>query len=440
MTNPRHRLSLAGIGCGSRTRTYTKLAMERPELYRIAAAADPITSRAETVRNFAPAEERANVRLFDSADSLLKEPQLADLAIIGTQDDYHYEPCRRALDLGYDVLLEKPIAQTLREALELRDQAVRLNRRVMVCHVLRYTPFYTTIRNIVNSGELGDIMTFNAIEGVGAWHFAHSFTRGHWRNSNTSTPMIVAKCCHDMDILYWLFGRQCESIASFGELSFFCKKSLTAPRPERCVDWTTPIGEDPWDARKYATEADAKRWLRMVYDRADEATPEEIYEWLRVSPWGRDQFQCDNNQPDHQVGIMRFEGGLTGTFTMTAFEQGRHIEIYGTKAKLRAGVFYKEHGPGEITIQDHFGGSLRVIPLEQEGAGYAGHGGGDEGLVRELYDSMVNVPNPADMKTSIVQSVHSHVMAFAMEQARLTGQVIQLSEFEQMVRNGTISC
>ena len=314
------RLSLAGIGCGSRTRTYMKLAMEQKNRYRIAAAADPVKQRTEAVRDFAPEEERDSVRLFKDAASLLAEPRLADVAIIGTQDDYHYAPCRKAMELGYHVLLEKPIAKTLKEALELRDTARLLKRRVAVCHVLRYTQFYRTLKKIIDSGEIGEVITFNANEGVGAWHFAHSFVRGHWGNSKTSTPMIVAKCCHDMDILYWLMGRRkCLSVASFGELTFFTKKTLSSPRPERCTDWTTPVGEDPWDARKYATDDECKRWLGMVYDRAQEATAEEICEWLKTSPWGRDYLQCDNDQPDHQVSIMRFEGGLTGTFTMTAF-------------------------------------------------------------------------------------------------------------------------
>lgn len=430
------RLTLAGIGCGSRTRTYMKLAMEQPERYKITAAADVVPCRAEAVRDFAPEAERADVRLFDGAEALLAEPKLADVAIIGTQDDYHFVPCKKALELGYNVLLEKPIAKTLKEALLLRDLASELNRRVLVCHVLRYTPFYNTIREVIKSGELGEIITFNANEGVEPWHFSHSFVRGHWGNSIASTPMIVAKCCHDMDILYWLMGRKCLSVSSFGELTFFRKENLKQPRPDRCVDWTTPIGEDPWDARKYITDETCRRWLRMVYDRADEATPEEIEEWLRTSPWGRDYLQCDNDQPDHQVGIMRFEGGLTGTFTMTAFESGRHIEIYGTKGKLRAGAFYKDNGPGEITVTPHFGGKIRVVEIPEADGGYAGHGGGDWGLVNELYDDMLNVSSPDEMTTSIAASAHSHVMAFAMEHARVTGEVVDIAQFERDVMSG----
>lgn len=432
------QLTLAGIGCGSRTSIYMKLASKFPDKYKIVAAADPVAKRTEAIRKLVPAEEQSNIRLYRGANALLSKGKLADIAIIGTQDDHHYEPCRKALELGYDVLLEKPIAKTLRQSLELRDMAKKLNRRVLICHVLRYTPFYKTIRNIIQSGKLGQIITFNANEGVEPWHFAHSFVRGHWGNSATSTPMIVAKCCHDMDILYWLVGKKCKTIASFGELSFFKKDTLETPRPGYCVDWTSPIGEDPWDARKYATDETCKRWLRMVYDRAEEATREEIFEWLKTSPWGRDQFQCDNDQPDHQVSIMQFEGGITGTFTMTAFEQGRHIEIYGTKAKLRAGVFYRENGPGEISVTPHFGGKTEIIPLEELTGADAGHGGGDYGLMHELYDNMLNIPNTDDMTSSIAQSAHSHVMAFATEHARKTGQTVDLAQFERDVIDGKI--
>lgn len=433
------RMTIAGIGCGSRTRTYMKLAMEYPERFRIVAAADPVRVRAEQVRDFAPEAERAEVRIFKDAEEFLSQPKMADMVIIGTQDDYHFEPCKKALELGYDVLLEKPIAKTLREALELRDLAAKLGRRVAICHVLRYTPFYNTIRNIIRSGALGDIMTFNANEGVGAWHFGHSFVRGHWGNSRTSTPMIVAKCCHDMDILHWLLDRPCEQVSSFGELSFFRKESLVAPRPERCTDWTGPIGEDPWDARKYITDESCRRWLRMVMDGVDTATDEDIMEWLKTSRWGRDAFQCeDNDQPDHQVAIMNFKGGITGTFTMTAFEEGRHIEIYGTKAKLRAGAFYKENGPGEITITEHFTKKISQVEVEERCGGYAGHGGGDWGLVSNLYDDMRTVADTTLMTTPIEASAHSHVIAFAVEHARRTGQVVRLDEFEKMVLSGEL--
>lgn len=428
------RISLAGIGCGSRTRTYMKLAGELSDQYRITAVADPHECRREYVINHAPEADRDGVRQYSSAEDLLREDRLADVVIIGTQDDYHYAPCKLALQKGYNVLLEKPIAKKLSEAIELSDLATELECRVDVCHVLRYTPFYQEIKKIIDSGELGDVITFNANEGVGAWHFAHSFTRGHWGNSEASTPMILAKCCHDMDILYWLIGRKCERVASFGELSYFRKETLEGGRPLMCTDWTTPVGKDPYDARKYATDPTCRRWLGMVYDKAETATDEEVYEWLSKNPWGRDAFQCDNNQPDHMVLIMQYEGGVTATFTMTAFEQGRHIEIYGTKARLRAGTFYKENGCGEIVVTPHFGES-RKIDLEAPEQGYAGHGGGDWGLIQALYGDMTDKPI-SELSSSIQSSLHSHIIAFAAEHARKTGDMVDIKEFEAKVRAG----
>jgi len=435
------KLTLAGIGCGSRTRTYLKLASAQPEKYQITAVADPVAVRMEQVKNNAPEQDRESIKFFANADELLKQPRLADIAVIGTQDDYHFEPCMRALELGYDVLLEKPIAKTLREALLLRNKATELGRRVAVCHVLRYTPFYRTIRQIIESGELGEIISYNANEGVEPFHFSHSFVRGHWGNMGRSTPMIVAKCCHDMDIMHWLMGKKCLSMASFGELSFFRKETLEKQgisRPERCTDWTSESGsEDDYDARKYITDPALRRWLGMVYDGGPDATDEQIFEWLQNNPWGRDAFQCDNDQPDHQVCILRYEGGLTGTFTMTAFEVGRHIEIYGTKARLRAGHFYKQHNCGEIVVTPHFGGESRQVVVEEPQDGYAGHGGGDWGMMTALHDDM-QAEDYTLMTTSIQDSAHSHVMAFAAEHARRTGQVIDIAEFERAVLAGEL--
>ncbi len=429
-------LTLAAIGCGSRVRTYLKLAAERPDRYQVVAVADPVETRMRQVIENAPQNQRAGIQCFASADDLLDQGKLADLVIIGTQDSYHYAPCRRALELGYDVLLEKPIAKTLKEALELRDLALKHDCKVVVCHVLRYTPFYRKVREIVQSGRLGEVVSFAANEGVGAWHFAHSFVRGHWGIMAASTPMMVAKCCHDMDIIPWILDRSAESLSSFGGVSFFNEEHRVEGRSTKCVEWTTEPGEDPYDARKYAKDEQSRRWLKMVCDLPDEATEEEIYAWLKESPWGRDVFSCDNDQPDHQVMAMKFSGGLTGTFTVTAFDEGRHIEIYGTKGRLRGGHFYEKHGPGELMVTDHFG-EMEVIKIDTPGEGYEGHGGGDFGLIDSLYDQIRN-PDETAGGSSIVDSVHSHVIAFASEHARRTEKVVRLNDFEAAVLSGEL--
>lgn len=372
---------------------------------------------------------------FDRADELLSQGKLGDLAIIGTQDAYHFEPCKRALELGYDVLLEKPIAITLEESLALGDLAEKLGRRVVVCHVLRYTQFYQKLREIIQSGRLGRIISFNANEGVGAWHFAHSFVRGHWGNTKFSAPMMVAKCCHDMDILPWLLGSEVEALASFGELSFFRSKLKPGGVPERCVERGEDVITDPFDSRQYAGGEKFRRWLGMVYENAENASTEEIFDWLKRSPWGRKVDQCDNDQPDHQVMAMKFVNGITGTFTMTAFEEGRHLELYGTKARLRAGNFYKKEGLGDIIITDHFaeGQKSERIELEIPKLGYYGHGGGDYGLIDSLYEQITGELS-SSCGSMITDSLHSHVIAFAAEHARITEEVVNLREFEAMTR------
>ncbi len=145
--------------------------------------------------------------------------------IVATQDNDHYRHCRQALQAGYHVLLEKPISTRVEQVLEIEALARQANRRVMVCFVLRFAAFYRKVKEIVQSGALGEIVSIQANEGVMPWHQAHSFVRGHWSVAGKSSPMIISKCCHDTDIVHWLAGRRCLRVASFGSLEFF--------RPER---------------------------------------------------------------------------------------------------------------------------------------------------------------------------------------------------------------
>jgi len=195
------KIKLAAIGCGARTQVYMQLAAQMPGNYEIIAAADPIPERVEKIKGIA---KNPDFRSFDSADAILVEDKLADVMIIATQDDYHYEPSKKAMEKGYDILLEKPIATCPRKIIEVEKLALDLKRRVTVCFVLRYTPFYRHVKQIIDSGILGDVITINANEGVVPWHMAHSFVRGHWSVVEECTPMMVSKCCHDTDIISWL--------------------------------------------------------------------------------------------------------------------------------------------------------------------------------------------------------------------------------------------
>jgi predicted dehydrogenase len=170
-------LKLACLGCGARAQTYTQLAARHPDRFQIVAGADPVPARVEKIRRISG---HAEFRGFASAEDLLAAPKLADVLIVATQDNAHFENCRGALRLGYDVLLEKPIATTAAQVLEIERLAQAANKRVMVCFVLRFAAFYRKVKEIIASGALGELVSIQANEGVHPWHQAHSFVRGHW--------------------------------------------------------------------------------------------------------------------------------------------------------------------------------------------------------------------------------------------------------------------
>jgi predicted dehydrogenase len=418
-------LKLACIGCGARAQTYATLAVRRPDRFEIVAGADPVPERVEKLRGLSG---RADFRGFADAKALLAAGKLADVILVATQDNDHYRHCKGALGLGCNVLLEKPISTRVEQVLEIERLARQMDRRVMVCFVLRFAAFYRKVKEIIDSGALGEVVSIQASEGVMPWHQAHSFVRGHWSVVKKSSPMILSKCCHDTDIVHWLAGQRCRRVASFGSLEYFRPERAPAGAPARCTDGC-PVGDTcPYNALRYAGDMRAP-WLAMVYDRAQDASADEITAWLRTSPWGRCVYRCDNDAVDRQVLALEFEGGLTATFTMTAFESGRHIEVYGTRGVLKGGETYRRHFGTHLVVIPHEGEVVRHN-VQAEDGGYELHGGGDAGLVDALYDEMTQAPG-APLKAGLDSTVHSHLIAFAAEEARVTGRTVGIEEFSR---------
>ena len=386
--------------------------------YSVVAGADPVPQRREALRGIS---NNPDFQSFTSADELLAQDRLADVMFIGTQDCYHYEPAKKALEKGYHLLLEKPAAQTLEESLELARLAKKYDRKILLCFVLRYTPFYSKVYDIVRSGQLGDILSIHANEGVEAWHQTHSFVRGHWGKTDNCTPMIVAKCSHDTDYLAWLMGSRCNSVSSFGRLSYFTEENAPEGATARCTSGcphSLPEGGNcMYDAHHYLGEK--KRWLDMVYPHPTERNDEEVLEWLKSSPWGRCAWKCDNDAVDHQVVNMDFENGATASLTMTAFDLGRSIEIFGSKGCLRGGQAMKDSAGVDICVRDHASGETERVLLEDTVAdGYKGHGGGDFGLVNAM-DAIFRGEGPDS--TLIENSIEGILIGFAAEESRVDG-------------------
>ncbi|MBK1830281.1 Gfo/Idh/MocA family oxidoreductase [Verrucomicrobiaceae bacterium R5-34] len=411
-------LTIATCGCGSRARTYSSIATTLGNRYSVVAGADPIPERREAMRNIS---NNPDFRSFNSADELLAEDRLSDVIIIATQDGYHFEPAKKALEKGYHLLLEKPAAQTLDQTLELARLAKKYDRKILLCFVLRYTPFYSKVHEVISSGELGEIISIHANEGVEAWHQTHSFVRGHWGKTSECTPMIIAKCSHDTDYLAWLMGSRCKAVSSFGRLSHFTAENAPAGAIDRCVSGcphAAPQGGNcMYDAHHYIGKH--KRWLDMVYPHPTERSDEEVLEWLKTSQWGRCAWRCDNDAVDHQVVNMDFENGATASLTMTAFDLGRSIEVFGTKGVLRGGHSMKEATDVDITVRNHATGVTENIVLENDIAdGYKGHGGGDYGLVNAM-DTIFRGSGPDS--TLIENSIEGVLIGFAAEESRVNG-------------------
>ncbi len=423
-------LTLAFIGCGARATTYARLFSRRPDRFRMVAGADLVPERVRRVREISGFSE---FRGFSSAAEMLAAGKLADVVIVATQDHSHYEHCAGALRLGCHVLLEKPMATNAGQVLEIERLAKAVDRRVMVCFVLRFAAFYRKVKEIIDSGVLGEIVTIQANEGVMPWHQAHSFVRGHWSVESKSSPMIMAKCCHDTDLIHWLVGRNCRRVASFGSLGFFRVDRAPADAPARCTDGCPEGDRCPYNALRYTTDMRVP-WLGMVYDGAASASAEEIVAWLRTSPWGRCVYRCDNDVVDRQVLAMEFDGGVTGTFTMTAFENGRHIEVYGTRGVLKGGETYRHHFDTHLVCFPHEGEPVHHAIGTDDG-GYEMHGGGDPGLVNALYEEMT-CSDGRPLAAGLDSTVHSHLIAFAAEEARITATCVDLDKFRRQIEAG----
>lgn len=421
-------VTFAVCGFGNRgMEAYSVYAQQAPEEMRLVAVADPLPERQRAAKEQFGLSEEA---VFDSAEALLAQPRLADVMLIATQDRQHVKQALIALEKGYDLLLEKPISPEPAECMALLQKAHETGRTVVVCHVLRYTPFYGTLKRLLSEGVVGKVQTIDAIEHVAYWHQAHSFVRGNWRRSDETSPMILQKCCHDMDILRWLVDAPCRAVASFGKLSWFTPEHAPAGAAKRCLDGCAARENCPYDAEKIYLEhektgfrAGARGWPVTVLCNG-EATEEAIYDALRTGPYGRCVYHCDNNVVDHQVISMEFENDVTATFTMTAFTKDNHrtIRIMGTMGELEGDM-----AKNSFEVRP-FGKPSYTVECGTAAQGAQGHGGGDGGLMKAVCALFAG--EQTEILTSIDASVDSHMMALAAEESRVSGGArINVPEF-----------
>ncbi len=459
-------LRLLLFGAGNRgAGAYGSYALRHPDEVRFVGVADPNPDRRKA---FALAHAIPPERQFDSWQSALSAGHPADAVVNATQDEMHHDSAIAALNAGYDMLLEKPIAPTLKETWEIIQAAEANQRKLLICHVLRFTVFFQKVHNILQSGRLGQIIHIAHNENVSYFHMAHSYVRGNWRSTTIAAPMILAKCCHDLDLIYWWLGEKVKTLSSSGNLRHYRPENAPQGAPARCTDGCPVQDTCPFNASRIylecvpikiaVSEADNPilRTLGKMSLKSPGLTrtlgkvippirmlseysgwprntitehPEDdaaVLEALRTGPYGRCVYHCDNDVVDHQVVEMTFDDGITATLTMHghSHEEGRTLRVDGSRATLLGKFTYSQ---AWLEVHEHVSGEVARYRFPSEVEQTSGHGGGDDGLMRHFVQVMRGEVPPL---TSARDSLESHLMAFAAEEARLEDKVFRLAQFQ----------
>lgn len=417
------------VGAGHRSIIYADYSIEHPDELKIVGIADPDKQRVkDAVEKYGIPEENC----FESAEELAKNDKFADIIINGTMDKDHVATAIPLLKKGYDMLLEKPFAVNKKEMSELAAVVKEHKNKVMVCHVLRYSEFYKEIKKIIHSGEIGEIISIQLCEDVSYHHYATSYVRGKWANSDRSkTSMLLAKCCHDIDLMMWLMGDvKPEFVTSTGSLQYFKRENAPIDAGERCMVDCKHVDTCSLSARRIYLDMPGK-WDFYVWPELHHASYEEKYEYLKnESPYGKCAYKCDNNVVDHQTVMVRFNNGATGTHNLTAgcaFSK-RIVHIIGTKGEIN-GVF--EHQKFTVSYinphceDDHID---RVVDLSQNYSASVGHGGGDHALVSDFI-KFITDSEPSISCTSLDDSIAGHLVVFCADESMENNGIPVKTEF-----------
>ena len=412
--------SVAILGCGNRgCDIYGKIINNNKDRFKIVALCDVLKNR---VNRFAKVFNVEDKNCFYDEFSFFKEKH-ADLLIVATQDSDHVRHTIKGLELGYDILVEKPISKDLNECLTLLEVQKRTKRKVMVCHVLRYAAAFTKTKELLDNKVIGDLIDIQAIEQVHYWHYAHSYVRGNWRRGDETSPMILAKCCHDLDLIQYYANSKCKSVSSFGNLSYFIKEKAPIGAKARCLDCPY-VDECCYSAKRIYLELWEKYgcpsncWPVGVITETRPLTRKVILKAIEEGPYGRCVFYSDNNVVDHQIVQMEFENGVKAHLTMMGptGTGGRIYKFFGTIGQIDLD---EENG---VIVVKRFGDENETIKINDLLIdNNSGHGGGDNGLINSLYNMLISDEIPT---TSLEESIESHLMGIYAEKSRLNNGVL----------------
>lgn len=400
----RRPVSIVAIGAGNRTNKYLEYVKQHPDKVKLVGVVELNDIRRKHVADCFSLD--ASQCFVDYRD-FFQHPVEADAVMICTPENMHFEPTMQAIERGYHILLEKPIAQTLEECMLIAQAARKHDVLVSVCHVLRYHPYFMKIKELVDSGELGNIISINHRTSVGLDRTAHGFVRGLWRKEAVTNPMLMSKCCHDIDFLLWLTKTPCRKLTSFGSLRWFKEKNAPEGSAARCVDCKVE-SRCPFSAVDlYRVRRD---WIANFDVPEGKTIDEVVEEQLRYGLYGRCVYRCDNDVVDHQIVSMEMESEVTINFSMDVFtvKDNRETHICLTEGEI--------DGDETRLKVCRFRGAKEEVYDFSDLAHQPFHAGADLNIVADFIDAIQK--NRRNVVTSIEQSVESHRICFEAERSR----------------------
>jgi len=411
MTKPQTTFAL--LACGGRGNVVANWILLHSDQAKLVALADPNPEKRDLIgdRHGIPADLR-----FDSWQSLLAKPKLADAVMNTTMDSLHAASALAAIERGYHLMLEKPMATTLAECIAIDAAARKHNAIVSICHSLRYHIVYREVKRMIASGAIGEVMTIDQLEAVDPVHQAHSFVRGNWANTARSTFMLMGKSCHDVDILVYLIGKDVSRVSSFGRLSHFTKVNQPKGAPHRCTDGCPVEPSCPYSSLKMYVDGPWGNPIGLEHWSKDQKL-----QFVKTSKYGLCVYDTDNDVVDHQVVNFEFEGGATGTFTMTAFAKGgRQLRVHGTHGEIHADIDQRK-----IRLRTFWDPQKdQHIDLPEE---TGGHGGGDDNVLNSFL-AAIRSNDESKILTGSETSLKTHAATFAAEMSRVQGRTVSMSE------------
>ena len=410
--------TVAIIGAGGRGYVYASLFAEKEE-FTVTAVCDLNPGQLRKINQVLKLEEKNLI----TEEAVFWQEKRADIVVIATNDSCHVRQAITAMELGCHVLMEKPISDSREEIEKLLAVQRRTEKIVVVCHVMRYGVGIRKLEQVLATGVLGQLIAIDHTERVAYWHQAQAYVRLQKQNPDTYAT-ILAKCCHDLDMIQHLAGARCDTVSSVGDMRFFRRENMPQGAAERCLD-CPHVESCRYSAKKIyidgwkAAGSPRFSWPWNKVSLVDPNTEEDLYAGLRTKVQGECAFRCgveaDPHVVDNQMVQMRFANGVTATLKMLfAAKPGRLISLYGTEGEI-----VLDEVLDTITVKP-YGEPWQEEKISALNDGGWGHGGGDMGLVNQMYDILTG--NLKDY-TSLEESVESHLMGICAEESRLNGGV-----------------